>query len=46
MARHAITQRVRDVESLKDFSAEGYAFAPDLSDAHQWVFRRAEKDAR
>lgn len=46
MARHAITQRVRDVESLKDFSAEGYALAPDLSDAHQWVFRRAEKDAR
>lgn len=40
MARHAITQRIIDVDGLKGFDAEGYAFVLDASDADRLVFRR------
>lgn len=40
MARHAITKRITDVDGLKSFDAEGYAFAPEASDADRPVFRR------
>jgi len=40
MARHAIVNRVTDVEGLKGFDAEGYAFVPEASDADTLMFRR------
>lgn len=40
MSRYAIENRVDDVEALKAFDSEGYAFAADASDADSWVFRR------
>lgn len=40
MARYAVTQRLDRAEGLKDFSAEGYAYAPEASSATRWVFRR------
>jgi uncharacterized protein len=40
MARWAIEQRVRKARDLQAFALEGYAFAPDASDAQHWVFRR------
>ncbi|MDD3354468.1 peroxide stress protein YaaA [Zoogloea sp.] len=42
MARHAITHGIEDVEQLKAFCADGYAFAPEVSDQGRWVFRRRE----
>ena len=40
MARHAILNRVTEVEGLKGFDAEGYAFVPEASDADTLMFRR------
>ena len=40
MARYVVTQRLKSVEGLKDFAAEGYAFAPEASSATRWAFRR------
>lgn len=40
MSRFAIRKRIEDVEGLKGFDSEGYAFAPDASDADTLVFRR------
>jgi uncharacterized protein len=40
MTRYAITHRVTKVEKLQAFDTDGYAFAPDVSDADNWVFRR------
>lgn len=40
MSRFAIHNRVEDVEALKGFDCEGYAFAADASDADTLVFRR------
>ena len=40
MARHAIRLGAQDVEQLKTFDADGYAFAPEASDDGKWVFRR------
>jgi len=40
MSRYAIVNRVTDVEALKDFDIEGYAFAPKASTEDSWVFRR------
>lgn len=40
MARHAIRNRIDDVEALKGFDAEGYAFAPEASREDALVFRR------
>ncbi|MBS0354081.1 MAG: peroxide stress protein YaaA [Proteobacteria bacterium] len=42
MARYAVTQRVEEVEQLKDFDLDGYAFAAEASDADRWVFRRRQ----
>lgn len=42
MARYAVTQRVDEVEQLKDFDLDGYAFAAEASDADRWVFRRRQ----
>lgn len=42
MCRHAIVHRLDDVEQLKGFDAEGYAFAPDASDQDTLVFRRRQ----
>ncbi|AWI74592.1 peroxide stress protein YaaA [Parazoarcus communis] len=40
MSRYAITHRAEDVDALRKFDAEGYAFAAEASDADTWVFRR------
>ena len=40
MARYAVRERIDDVARLKDFSGEGYAFEPAVSDGLRWVFRR------
>lgn len=40
MARHAIEQRATQPEQLLLFAAEGYAFAPEASEADRLVFRR------
>jgi cytoplasmic iron level regulating protein YaaA (DUF328/UPF0246 family) len=40
MARHAILRRARSVQALKSFDAEGYAFAPEVSQPGRLVFRR------
>ena len=42
MARYAITQRLEQVEQLKDFDLDGYAFAAEASDTDRWVFRRRQ----
>ena len=42
IARYAVTQRVEDVDQLKDFDLDGYAFAAEASDIHRWVFRRRQ----
>ncbi len=42
MTRFAVVNRLREPEGLKDFADDGYAFAPDVSDATNWVFRRRE----
>ncbi len=40
MARYAVLNRLSDPEALKEFDAEGYAFAPEASDDRSWGFRR------
>ena len=40
MARFAIEQRLQSPEALRDFDAEGYAFAPAVSTPDRLVFRR------
>ena len=40
MARYAAERRLQDVEALKGFDSEEYAFAPEASDEARWVFRR------
>lgn len=40
MARFAIDRRIDEPEGLKAFDVDGWAFAPDASDARTWVFRR------
>lgn len=42
MARFMIDQRIDTAEGLKDFSDEGYRFAPKLSSEHDWVFTRTQ----
>lgn len=42
MARHAILKRVTDVEGLRSFNAEGYAFVPEASDGDTLMFRRGQ----
>ncbi|WEN42456.1 hypothetical protein CKCBHOJB_02048 [Thauera sp. GDN1] len=43
MSRYAITRRIDEVEALKGFDSEGYAFAADASEADTLVFRRREE---
>jgi uncharacterized protein len=40
MTRYAIQKRIKDVEKLKTFHTEGYAFAPSVSEPDRLVFRR------
>ena len=40
MARHIITHRIKRVDGLHHFDAEGYAHAPEASDPDRLVFRR------
>jgi cytoplasmic iron level regulating protein YaaA (DUF328/UPF0246 family) len=40
MCRYAITNRVADVDALKDFAVEDYAFAAEVSSDDRLVFRR------
>lgn len=40
MTRYAVLNRLREPEGLKDFDLDGYAHAPEASDATTWVFRR------
>ncbi|MEY2632719.1 MAG: hypothetical protein RIR00_1373 [Pseudomonadota bacterium] len=44
MARHVVEQRLQSPEGMRDFAVEGYAFAPEASDATSWVFRRRSED--
>lgn len=45
MVRYAAEHGITQVDSLKAFNLAGYAYAPDVSTATQWVFRRAESCA-
>jgi uncharacterized protein len=40
MARYAAVKGITQVEKLKAFDAEGYAFDSDASTEHRWLFRR------
>jgi len=40
LARYAAVNGITDPEELKNFDADGYAFAPDASNDARWVFRR------
>jgi cytoplasmic iron level regulating protein YaaA (DUF328/UPF0246 family) len=40
MARHAALHGITDVEQLKSFDSEGYAYQPELSNTKKWVFQR------
>ncbi|OIQ00331.1 MAG: hypothetical protein AUK35_04235 [Zetaproteobacteria bacterium CG2_30_46_52] len=40
MARYIIQHQITEVEAIKDFAVDGYAFNPSLSNAKQWVFSR------
>ncbi len=42
MSRYVITNRIDEVNALRGFDSEGYAFAADASDADTLVFRRRE----
>ncbi len=43
MARFAAQHAIKDVETLKDFDSEGYAFDKSASNDSNWVFRRKSK---
>ncbi len=42
MTRYAVVNRLSEPEALQNFAVDGYAFAPEASDATTWVFRRRE----
>jgi cytoplasmic iron level regulating protein YaaA (DUF328/UPF0246 family) len=42
MTRFAVERRLTAPEGLQAFDSEGYAFAPEASDATTWVFRRRQ----
>ncbi|BBN59099.1 peroxide stress protein YaaA [Hydrogenovibrio marinus] len=44
MVRYAAVEQIEQVEDLKHFDYEGYRFAPDLSNATDWVFTRRQED--
>jgi len=43
MTRYAADRLIEDVAQLRDFDAEGYAFAPEASGDDTWVFRRKKR---
>ena len=45
MARYIVQRRIESVDELKLFNVEGYAFAPQASDAKRLVFRRPARPA-
>ncbi len=40
MARFAIEKGITEVDALKDFDTDGYAFVPEQSTDTRWLFRR------
>lgn len=44
MARFAIENRAKTVETLRDFKSEGYTFTPEASTPDKLVFRRPEQN--
>ena len=42
MCRYAIDQQVKEVEELKNFDYEGYAYNESMSSESEWVFVRQE----
>jgi len=40
LARHAIINRIDKAEDLKSWDEDGYAYQPDLSSDHEWIFAR------
>ena len=40
MARYIIDQQITQVEAIKQFNGEGYAYSPSLSNEREWVFTR------
>lgn len=40
MARYAAEHRIDRPEALRDFAVDGYALAPEVSTATEWIFRR------
>ena len=42
MVRYAVKRQLADVEGLKGFDAEGYAYDPRASKGDTWVFRRKQ----
>jgi cytoplasmic iron level regulating protein YaaA (DUF328/UPF0246 family) len=43
MSRYVIDNRIDEVEALKGFDRDGYAYAADASDADTLVFRRRQE---
>lgn len=42
MARYIVDHRITDVEQLKNFTVDGYAYSAESSTDNTWVFRRKE----
>ena len=42
MVKYAAEQQITDVEQLKQFDGEGYAYSESDSSSNTWVFKRAE----
>ncbi|MDH5353730.1 MAG: peroxide stress protein YaaA [Gammaproteobacteria bacterium] len=42
MARYLIDNEITDIEAIKDFNLEGYAFDESLSQDQDWVFSRRQ----
>ncbi|ARU89474.1 peroxide stress protein YaaA [Pseudomonas sp. M30-35] len=45
MARYVIKEKISDVQGLKDFSDQGYRYAPDRSKPDNLVFLREQQNA-
>lgn len=46
MARYIIEQHISDVQALKGFNLEGYAFDATQSSESEWVFKRDEQPVK
>ncbi len=42
MVRYASEHHLTDVQQLKNFNHAGYAYCPETSTEHNWIFRRPE----